>query len=61
MRACEENRVLTINVRRNEFAPRWTETDLVYEITILETQDVFSPILRVIATDQDINVSNLFP
>ncbi|RUS85645.1 hypothetical protein EGW08_006591, partial [Elysia chlorotica] len=55
---CEENRVLTINVRRNEFAPRWTELDLIYEITILETQDVFTPILRVVANDQDINAPN---
>ncbi|GFN78435.1 protocadherin fat 4, partial [Plakobranchus ocellatus] len=58
VQVCEENAVLTINVRRNEFAPRWTETDQIYEITILETQDVFTPILRVIATDQDINAPN---
>ncbi|XP_035826841.1 protocadherin Fat 4, partial [Aplysia californica] len=55
VQACDVNSILTIVVRRNEFAPVWTDQDLLYESTILETRSVLNPILRVQATDADVS------
>ncbi|KAK3089813.1 hypothetical protein FSP39_006721 [Pinctada imbricata] len=55
--ACESYAVLTVSVRRNEFAPTWIPS-AVYTTTILETHNVLTPVYTVQATDRDISSPN---
>ena len=50
---------VNVQVRRNLFSPQFQV--LLYEATILETQDLGVEILRVNATDADTKVSGLRP
>lgn len=49
---------VNVQVRRNLFSPQFAQ--LLYETTILETQDLGVEILRVNATDADTKVSDGF-
>ena len=52
---CTTDNVLTVNVQRNNFAPRFVPPQ-DYITTILETHSVLQPVYTVTATDQDIRV-----
>ncbi|KAJ8318063.1 hypothetical protein KUTeg_003154 [Tegillarca granosa] len=54
--SCERYQVLSIFVRRNEFAPTWNGGVNNFETTILETHDVLTPVYTVSATDRDISI-----
>ena len=60
VQACEVSKILTIVVRRNEFAPEWDRADRTYTTTILETHSVLSPVIRVAADDDDVSVSGVY-
>ncbi|XP_041364042.1 protocadherin Fat 1-like [Gigantopelta aegis] len=54
---CERIEVLSITVRRNQFAPVW-QPSANYMTTILEAHNILTPITRVQAEDADVSSPN---